>query len=59
MPWSELHEALAAIRAVCRTFVPVDIDTHADALRIAKRHGYAIFNALMIAAAWRACCAVL
>ena len=32
MSWREVREALAAIRAVCRTALPVDIETHADAL---------------------------
>lgn len=59
MSWREMREALAAIRTLCRPMVPVDIDTHVDALRIAERHGYAIFDALMIAAALRADCAVL
>jgi predicted nucleic acid-binding protein len=57
--WAEVREALDAIRAVCGTIVPVDIDTHSDALRIAERYGYAIFDALMIAAAVRADCKVL
>jgi len=47
------------IRIVCRTILPVDIETHADALRVAERHGYTIFDALMIAAALRARCTVL
>jgi predicted nucleic acid-binding protein len=59
MTWAEVRDALAAIRTVCRTVIPVDIETHADALRIAERHGYTIFDALMIAAALRADCAVL
>jgi predicted nucleic acid-binding protein len=59
MTWAEVREALAAIRTLCRTILPVDIETHTDALRIAERHGYTIFDALMIAAALRAGCAVL
>lgn len=59
MSWPEVGEALAAVRAVCRTVVPVDIDTHANALSIAERHGYAIFDALIIAAALRADCTIL
>ena len=54
MSWEEVREALAAIRTLCRTILPMDIETHADALRIAERHGYTIFDALMIAAALRA-----
>jgi predicted nucleic acid-binding protein len=59
MTWQEVRDALAAIRIVCRTILPVDIETHADALRVAERHGYTIFDALMIAAALRARCTVL
>lgn len=54
MSWEELRDALAAIRIVCPTILAIDIDTHADALRIAERHGYAIFDALIIASALQA-----
>lgn len=59
MTWDELRESLAAIRTLCRSIVAVDLETHADALRIAERHGYAIFDALIVAAALRAGCTVL
>jgi predicted nucleic acid-binding protein len=59
MSWAEVRVALAAIRTLCRTILPMDVETHVDALRIAERHGYAIFDALMIAAALRAHCSVL
>jgi predicted nucleic acid-binding protein len=59
MAWEEVRDALAAIRTVCRTIFPIDIETHADALRLAERHGYAIFDALMVAAAMCADCNVL
>ena len=52
-------DALAAIRTVCRSILPMDIEMHSEALRIAERHGYTIFHALMIAAALRARCTVL
>ena len=35
MTWREVREALAAIRTVCRTILPMDVETHVDALRIA------------------------
>ena len=59
MTWREVNDASAAIRTLCRTILPVDLETHADGLRIAERHGYAIFDALIIAAALRARCTVL
>jgi len=54
MSWQELRDALAALRILCPTILPVDIAIHADALRIAERYGCSIFDALMIAAALRA-----
>src|SRR5215212_8257599 len=49
--WEEIRSDVAAIRVVCPAIVPIDLDTHEAALRLAERHGFAIFDALMIAAA--------
>ena len=54
MTWEEVREALAAIRVVCQAILPLDIETHVDALRIAERYGYTIFDALIVASALRA-----
>ena len=59
LTWGEVREALAAIRTLCRTILPVGIDTHTEALRIAERYGYAIFEALVVASALGANCGVL
>jgi predicted nucleic acid-binding protein len=59
MAWSEVREALAAIRTLCRTILPMNINTHTEALRIAERHGYAIFDALIVASALSSNCDVL
>lgn len=59
MTWQEVREALAAIRTLCRAILSLDLDVHIDALRIAERHGYGIFDALIIAAALRADCGIL
>jgi predicted nucleic acid-binding protein len=59
MTWREGRDALAAIRTLCRAISPNDIETHEEALRIAERHGYTIFDALIVAAALRARCAIL
>jgi len=59
MTWGEVREALAAIRIICRTILPINIDTQTGALRIAERYGYGIFDALMIASALSANCGVL
>jgi predicted nucleic acid-binding protein len=59
MNWMEISEALSAIRTVCGTIVPIDVETNADAVRIADRYGCAFFDALMIASALRADCGIL
>ena len=52
--WEELRGDLAAIGALCSTVVPIDLDTHAAALRLAERYGFAMFDALMVATALQA-----
>ena len=59
MTWEEVRDSLAAIRTLVGTVLSIDIDTHAEGLRIAERHGYGIFDALMIASALRADCGTL
>ncbi len=59
MNWAEVREALAAIRTLCQAILPIDIDTHMEALRVSERHGCAIFDALVVAAALRANCRIL
>src|SRR5260370_27696439 len=52
--WDEIHDAVAVIRNLCPTIFLIDLDTHETGLRLAERHGFAFFDALMIAAALRA-----
>jgi predicted nucleic acid-binding protein len=59
MTWAEVRESLAAIRTLCSTILPIDIETHAEGLRIAEYYGYAMFDALIIAPALRANCSTL
>lgn len=59
MTWQEVRDALAAIRTLCRAVAALDIGTHEEALRIAERHGYTVFDALIVAAALRARCTIL
>ncbi len=59
MTWVEVRDALAAIRTLCRMILPIDIDTHTNALRIAERYGFSVFDALMVTAALRADCRIL
>jgi predicted nucleic acid-binding protein len=59
MPWKEAIEALDATRVLCQSPVPVTISTHETALMVAEKHGFEIYDALVIAAALEAGCATL
>jgi predicted nucleic acid-binding protein len=52
--WDEIRAALAVIRDLCPIVVPIDLDTHEAALRLAERYGFAMFDALMVATASKA-----
>jgi predicted nucleic acid-binding protein len=59
MTWEELREALSSILIVCPTVLPMDLEVHSDAIAIAERYDYRIFDALMIASALRGGCEIL
>jgi predicted nucleic acid-binding protein len=59
MNWNEISEALAAFRTLCPSPVPITVDTHEDALRVAAQYGYHIYDALVAAAALQADCNTL
>ena len=54
----EIREILSTIRAACAV-MPLDIETHDLGLDIAERHRFSIYDALIVAAAMRAGCAIL
>lgn len=58
-PWPEVCRALAAIRALCPTPLPLTATTHEAALAIARRSGYGLYDALILAAALEAACDTL
>ena len=59
MSWSEVMEALGVIRVLCSTPLPLTVDTHEAALKIAEKHGYGIYDALVVATALEASCETL
>lgn len=59
MNWSEIQQALAAIRTLCGAPVPITVEIHESGLRIARRHGFHIYDSLMIAAAQASGCTTL
>jgi predicted nucleic acid-binding protein len=58
MAWPEIREVLGTIRAITRV-VPLTVQTHDRALAIAERHGFTIYDSLIVAAALAAGCSVL
>ena len=59
MSWSEVLEALDAFRVLCPSPLPLTIEMHEASLKIAERHGYNIYDALVVAAALQAGCTTL
>jgi predicted nucleic acid-binding protein len=58
MDLDEISEFLTGVRHFCDV-VPLTIDTHDDALAIARRYGFSIYDSLIIAAAIAAKCDIL
>ncbi len=59
MPWDEVRFAIENIKALCPDPLSVTLDTHREALAIAERYGYRIYDALMVASALEARCTIL
>jgi predicted nucleic acid-binding protein len=59
MPWSDVTAALDAFRVLCPSPLPITIELHEAAIKIAQKHGYNIYDALVVATALDAGCATL
>lgn len=59
MNWNEIEEALANIRDLCSPPSPLTIETHAAALKLAKRYGFQIYDSLILASALENRCGIL
>lgn len=59
MDWQEVRDAIAALRVLCPTILPIDLAVHDEALRITERYGYSMFDALVVASALQAGCETL
>jgi len=59
MPWNEVRFAIENIKALCPDPLPVTIDTHKEALTIAEKYGYRIYDALIVASALEGRCTTL
>jgi predicted nucleic acid-binding protein len=54
----QIREILSAVRRTC-TVTPLDIATHDRGLDLAARHGFSIYDALIVASALNAGCKLL
>jgi predicted nucleic acid-binding protein len=59
MPWKEVDEALKIFQVLCPSPLPITVEMHEAALKIAQTHGYSIYDALVVAAALEAGCSTL
>ena len=59
MSWDEIRIAIEDINVLCPDPLPITIDTHVQALAIAEKYGYRIYDALIAASALEARCAIL
>jgi len=54
MDWQEVRSAISDLRVLCPTVLALDLATHDEALRVAERYGYSIFDAQIVASALQA-----
>jgi len=59
MPWDEIRFAMENIQSLCPDPLPITLDTHQEALAIAEKYGYRIYDALIVASALEARCTIL
>ncbi len=59
MPWTQVIEAVDAITILCPNPVPLGMEIHAAALKIAQRYKYDVYDSLVIAAGLQANCKIL
>lgn len=59
LSWAEIAEAIDAFLLLCPSPLPITVELHEAARKIAEKHGYGIYDGLVIAAALEAGCSVL
>jgi predicted nucleic acid-binding protein len=59
MTWGEVQLGLETIKILCPDPLPITLDTHQEALEIAEKYGYKIYDALIVASALEAKCTIL
>ena len=59
MPWADVAGAVEAFQILCPAPLPITLELHEAARKIAEKRGYSIYDALLIAAAIEAGCTTL
>lgn len=59
MSWGVIESCLDAIEALCGRAIPLTAETNRTALDISRRHGFRIYDSLILAAAMEAGCTTL
>ena len=59
MSLGEVQLALESITTLCPDPLPITLDTHTEALAIAEKYGYTVYDALIVASALEARCTIL
>jgi predicted nucleic acid-binding protein len=59
MSWADVAEAVEAFLVLCPDPIAISLDTHHAARGIAERHGFNIYDALVVAAALENGCSTL
>ena len=59
LDWPRVEEALARFYEIFEAIVPLDLATHSAAVALARDHGLAFYDALIVAAALEAGCQTL
>jgi predicted nucleic acid-binding protein len=57
--WAEVESALRALRTILDPPIPLTVDLHESAIVLAREHRLSFYDALIVAAASRANCAIL
>ncbi|GAC1590823.1 MAG: PIN domain-containing protein [Candidatus Velthaea sp.] len=58
-PWEDVVAALEALRIICHTCVSMTEKTHHAAVGLSRRHGFHLYDALIVASALEANCTTL
>ena len=59
LTWDEIDEALADFKDLMPEIVPVTLQTHQLGVQIARKHGFHIYDSMIIASASLAGCGIL